>query len=77
MTWRTPSSNWLAGTSNHPGHGPSSAREVRGGPIAFGQQQGWRRLKWIPQVPLDEGLKKTIDWIRRHMDYYTPGVYRV
>ncbi len=33
------------------------------------------KLGWSPQVGLDEGLERTIDWIRAHMDHYQPGRY--
>ncbi len=33
------------------------------------------KLGWSPQISLDEGLDRTIDWIRQHMDLFTPGHY--
>jgi NAD dependent epimerase/dehydratase len=33
------------------------------------------KLGWGPQVSLDEGLDKTIAWMRLHMDLYRPGKY--
>jgi len=33
------------------------------------------KLGWSPQISLDEGLDRTIDWIRQHMDLFTPGRY--
>jgi NAD dependent epimerase/dehydratase len=33
------------------------------------------RLEWKPEVTLDEGLEKTIAWIRAHMDLYNVGTY--
>ena len=33
------------------------------------------RLGWSPQVNLKDGLARTIDWIRDHLDLYTPGRY--
>ena len=32
-------------------------------------------LGWSPQVGLEDGLDKTIAWIRAHMDLYQPGRY--
>jgi dTDP-glucose 4,6-dehydratase len=32
---------------------------------------------WRAQVPLDEGLRRTADWIREHMDLYRPREYAV
>lgn len=34
-------------------------------------------LGWTSRVPLEEGLARTIDWIRKHADRYRPGVYAV
>lgn len=34
-------------------------------------------LNWKPKVSLEEGLEKTIDWMRKHMERYRPGVYVV
>jgi NAD dependent epimerase/dehydratase len=30
---------------------------------------------WIPSVTLEDGLKRTIEWIRAHLDRYRPGEY--
>ncbi|MBN1123006.1 MAG: SDR family NAD(P)-dependent oxidoreductase [Anaerolineae bacterium] len=32
-------------------------------------------LGWTPQVSLEEGLERTIDWLRDHMERYRPDVY--
>jgi len=32
-------------------------------------------LGWTPLVPLAEGLDRTIDWIREHLDHYRIGQY--
>jgi len=32
-------------------------------------------LGWVPRVGLEEGLKRTIDWIREHLDLYRIGFY--
>jgi dTDP-glucose 4,6-dehydratase len=34
-------------------------------------------LDWEPQVSLDEGLDKTINWIKEHLDLYRPSIYQV
>jgi dTDP-glucose 4,6-dehydratase len=34
------------------------------------------RLKWEPQVSLEQGLAETIAWMREHLDLYQPGVYQ-
>lgn len=35
------------------------------------------KLAWEPLVSLDEGLDKTIAWMRLHMDLYRPGQYEL
>jgi dTDP-glucose 4,6-dehydratase len=32
---------------------------------------------WEPQVSLEEGLRRTVDWIREHIDLYRPKEYAV
>jgi dTDP-glucose 4,6-dehydratase len=34
-------------------------------------------LGWAPSVPLEDGLKTTIEWIEAHLHAYRPGVYVV
>jgi NAD dependent epimerase/dehydratase len=34
-------------------------------------------LNWTPAVPLEEGLQRTIDWIREHPERYRADVYTV
>jgi len=34
-----------------------------------------QKLKWEPRVTLDEGLARTIEWIRAHLDLYQVGKY--
>jgi NAD dependent epimerase/dehydratase len=34
-------------------------------------------LGWQPHVSLDEGLGRTIDWIRDHLELYRPDIYEV
>ena len=34
-------------------------------------------LDWQPQVPLEAGLRRTIDWIAAHLDRYQVGRYTV
>jgi dTDP-glucose 4,6-dehydratase len=40
-------------------------------------RQALERFGWSPKVGLDEGLKATIDWMRKHLDMYRPGEYQV
>jgi NAD dependent epimerase/dehydratase len=35
------------------------------------------RLGWQPQVSLEEGLRRTIAWMREHLELYEPGRYQV
>jgi len=32
---------------------------------------------WSPQVSLEEGLEKTITWVRDRMDLFHPGRYQI
>jgi len=34
-------------------------------------------LGWEPRVGLEEGLHRTVEWVREHMELYQPGRYRV
>lgn len=34
-------------------------------------------IDWQPRVSLDEGLRRTVDWIRDHLELYRPGIYEV
>ena len=34
-------------------------------------------LNWQPRVPLDDGLRITIDWIADHIEHYRPGQYAI
>lgn len=34
-------------------------------------------INWEPKVSLDEGLKKTIEWISKHIDKYKPNIYNI
>jgi len=34
-------------------------------------------LGWSPRVNLDTGLKKTIEWIKEHSDFYKPDTYNM
>jgi dTDP-glucose 4,6-dehydratase len=35
------------------------------------------RLGWFPSVSLDDGLDKTIEWIRENLDRYRIGIYEL
>ena len=34
-------------------------------------------LAWEPSVDLDEGLRRTIEWMRESLDAYKPEIYNV
>ena len=34
-----------------------------------------RLLGWAPSIPLEAGLKMTMEWIGEHLDGYRQGVY--
>jgi dTDP-glucose 4,6-dehydratase len=35
------------------------------------------RLGWSPEVDFDEGLRRTVGWVREHLHLYQPGEYQV
>jgi dTDP-glucose 4,6-dehydratase len=37
----------------------------------------WETLGWRPEVPLDEGLARTISWVREHPGGYKTGRYTI
>jgi NAD dependent epimerase/dehydratase len=37
----------------------------------------WETLGWRPEVSLDEGLSRTISWVREHLEGYKAGRYMV
>ncbi len=39
--------------------------------------KAWDLTGWRPQIDLDEGLKRTIAWMRAHLDFYDPDRYRI
>jgi dTDP-glucose 4,6-dehydratase len=34
-------------------------------------------LGWRPEVDLDEGLRRTVEWVRAHGELYDPDAYRI
>jgi dTDP-glucose 4,6-dehydratase len=36
-----------------------------------------RLAGWRPEISLDEGLRRTADWVRGHMELFRPGEYAV
>jgi dTDP-glucose 4,6-dehydratase len=37
-----------------------------------------RRLAgWSPRVPLADGLRRTVEWVKERLDLYDPGAYRI
>ena len=34
-------------------------------------------LKWEPEVTLDEGLKRTVAWIKKNISKYKPAIYQI
>jgi NAD dependent epimerase/dehydratase len=40
-------------------------------------RRAWEDLRWRPEVSLDEGLSRTIAWIREHLESYKAGRYTI
>ena len=40
-------------------------------------QKARELMGWSPQVSLEEGLRRTIEWIKDHLDLYSPDQYTV
>jgi nucleoside-diphosphate-sugar epimerase len=40
-------------------------------------QKAKELIGWTPRIPLDEGLRRTIEWIKPHLDLYKPDEYTV
>lgn len=40
-------------------------------------QKARDRLGWEPTVSLEAGLRRTIEWIAKHLDLYRPDQYTV
>ena len=34
-------------------------------------------LNWNPQTSLDDGLQRTIDWIKANLDFYKVKIYNI
>jgi dTDP-glucose 4,6-dehydratase len=34
-------------------------------------------ISWQPEVSLESGLQRTIDWIREHLDQFNPDTYLI
>jgi nucleoside-diphosphate-sugar epimerase len=34
-------------------------------------------LRWRPEVNLDEGLRRTVEWVAQHLDQYDTTRYQV
>lgn len=39
--------------------------------------KAYKILGWKPKFPLEEGLKRTISWIEKHLDKYKPNIYNL
>jgi dTDP-glucose 4,6-dehydratase len=40
-------------------------------------QKAQTLMNWQPQISLDEGLQRTIDWISQHLELYQPDHYAI
>lgn len=57
-------------------------RRVRPGPSEVDQLVADNTLAqdllgWKPAVSLEDGLMRTIDWMRKHQNYYRPDIYAI
>ena len=53
---------------------PPEAEVVR---LVADASKARRLLSWEPETPFDEGLRRTLDWVREHIGAYRPAVYNV
>ena len=47
------------------------------GRLMADNRRAMEMIGWAPQVGLRDGLGRTIEWIRGHMEHYLPGQYQV
>ncbi len=47
------------------------------GTLIAAYEKASRLTGWLPQVDLDEGLRRTTEWLGRHLDRYKPGIYNI
>lgn len=40
-------------------------------------RRAWEELGWRPEISLDEGLSRTISWVREHLETYKTGRYMI
>lgn len=45
--------------------------------LLCGHAKARQLLGWSPQVDLEEGLRRTIDWFRGHLSRYKPEIYNI
>ena len=45
--------------------------------LVAGHEQGEALLGWEPDVDLDEGLRRTIEWLTGSLDAYKASIYNV
>jgi NAD dependent epimerase/dehydratase len=53
---------------------PSQSEVMR---LQAGTAKAFQLLGWEPHISLEEGLQRTIAWIREHLELYRPGIYEV
>lgn len=47
------------------------------GILIAGYDKARQLAGWMPSVDLDEGLRRTVEWIGDHLDRYKPGLYNI
>jgi NAD dependent epimerase/dehydratase len=45
--------------------------------LVSNNERARKLMGWEPAVSLEDGLRRTIDWVRAHPELYDPGSYRV
>jgi nucleoside-diphosphate-sugar epimerase len=66
---------WRAPVEVQPGRVRPNQSEVQG--LLSDNANAKRLLSWEPSVSLEQGLAKTTDWIREHLDRYKVDQYMV
>jgi dTDP-glucose 4,6-dehydratase len=69
----------LVGSASQVVEDPSRIRPVNSEVerLLCDNEKAKRLFGWTPKVDLDEGLRRSIDWFKRHLDRYKTDIYNV